>query len=316
MIFMAEEVPRRLKRFYRESGVRQEGEKVTGSERRGKAEQEQDYSDFDDGSGKKIPSMEYEDLNAQEKVPDEKNSAEIEKLEQKGLEEKIALVEIEKFKQEKKRLPTKEEFDQIAENIFTQLKASDVDALYPELMKAQGTPGRAQRRAAAIGAAPAQGLEKTQNSIPAEDAAPTQAQGRLGRLRGRDLRNAAKQKAKEGNLGAPPTLSQETSEANIKDLLGEETPIKKEELEGEFDLDLDEKGAGVEGAGEEKKAEEENLEDLDLKGLEGGEICPACKSETEKVYYCSACGTPFCGKCGKKSENNYVCQKCGAKVKA
>ena len=102
-------VPRRMRRFYRE------GKELPAQEAN------YAYDSFDsknsyDGS---IPSMGYEDL---EKHLSDENKKEIQRLEQGDLEQKLALFEVEKFKKKNNRLPNKKESQQIADSLYTQLK--------------------------------------------------------------------------------------------------------------------------------------------------------------------------------------------------
>ncbi len=105
-----EKIPRRLKRFYRTNQTPQNNN--------------YNYSDnfnsqnYEQSS--KIPTMDYEDI-------DEKNLQEIKKVEQQSLEEKLALLEIEKFKKENKRMPSKEEQDQLASSLYEQFKNNETD---------------------------------------------------------------------------------------------------------------------------------------------------------------------------------------------
>jgi hypothetical protein len=103
-------VPRRMQRFYRQTNQPSQNNAYS---------KDNYYSRSDpfskDGPG--LPSMEYEDVDM-----DEKNYQEMKKLEKLNLEEKLALLEVKKFKKEKKRLPNKKESEQMADNLFTQFK--------------------------------------------------------------------------------------------------------------------------------------------------------------------------------------------------
>ena len=102
-------VPRRMRRFYRPSEQTQSGNN--------------NYSrEATDNYYGNIPSMEYEDLSKH--ISDE-NKKEISRLEKTDLEQKLALFEVEKFKKENKRLPNKQESQQIADNLYSQFKESD-----------------------------------------------------------------------------------------------------------------------------------------------------------------------------------------------
>lgn len=111
-----EKVPRRLRRFYREDY----------NETNTYPKNNYSYDPYSNTNYNqplkttKIPTMEYEDI-------DEKNLKEIEKIEQKNLEEKLAILEIEKFKKEKKRPPNKEEAEHLASSLYEQFKNNPTD---------------------------------------------------------------------------------------------------------------------------------------------------------------------------------------------
>ncbi|MFA5126361.1 MAG: hypothetical protein WC462_05165, partial [archaeon] len=93
---MPENVPRRMMRFYRNAEQKQLDE-----------DKEYGKEDFVAPNGRpilsEIPSMSYEDLEL-----DKKNYEELKKIHEKNLEEKLALSEVENFKNRHNRLPTKE----------------------------------------------------------------------------------------------------------------------------------------------------------------------------------------------------------------
>jgi hypothetical protein len=124
---MTEAVPRRLKRFYRdakEKKVKQEEE--VRKENEGYAgfgyEENQDEKKSD---LQRIPSMDYEDLEVE---ADEKNKKEIEEIQRKRSEEKIALSEIEDFKAKNNRLPNEKEEEMLAQKISPEIKANPREA--------------------------------------------------------------------------------------------------------------------------------------------------------------------------------------------
>lgn len=123
---MTENVPRRLRRFYRQKNSSYENDGYDDS----------DYSSvgIDSGSVGSLPTMEYEDV-------DEKNFEEIKKTEINNLEEKLAMMEIEKFKKENKRLPNKKEQETLASNLYEQFKN---DPEHEEIEKS--SPQRSRHR--------------------------------------------------------------------------------------------------------------------------------------------------------------------------
>lgn len=94
---MAEEIPRRMKRFYRQ-----------GAEQKGGFGAEREAADV---AGYLLQQM-----------PEQKERGEKEK----EVTMHLTLQEVRKFKEEHKRYPEKAEYDRIAENIFQQLKDKDV----------------------------------------------------------------------------------------------------------------------------------------------------------------------------------------------
>lgn len=292
-------VPRRLRRFYRPV----EKKYGDGGHRQGSGRDENDYygidADYKDVSSYtsperqqlgSIPTMNYEDLEI-----DPKNYRELKKFEQKKKEEELALLEINRFKETHNRLPSKEEAEQIAENIYSQLKESDVSELYPASEEENGGESN-------------------------------EAGGRKGWRERRLRKDRQKRDSKEAEgeeMKIPMALQTPQSAEpikNIKALLEDESfdlkekggPKKggKKSVE-EFDLDED--------FGEESdeldlgEAEEAvSIEKLDKKGSS----CPNCKAKTEKIIYCPKCGKAYCSKCAAScAEGKYSCPDCGTKTK-
>ncbi len=132
-----ENVPRRLKRFYRssENSDLQEQENYNYSIN--------DNIQYDNPKSYKnpsIPTMEYEDI-------DEKNLNEIKKVEQQNLEEKLAMLEIEKFKKEKNRMPNNKEQEQLASSLYEQFKnnPSELEAISETTKRMSGREKRLNR---------------------------------------------------------------------------------------------------------------------------------------------------------------------------
>ncbi|MDD2531661.1 MAG: zinc ribbon domain-containing protein [Candidatus ainarchaeum sp.] len=123
-----EEMPRRLARFYRKQNNSNqtnynEGYSYTEPnqpQRHSNKNEEKNYLDQQNlGTSNKIPTMDYEDVDFE---MDKKNREEIQKIREKNLVEKLALEEIAKFKVQNNRMPSQKEEEQIAENLFKQLK--------------------------------------------------------------------------------------------------------------------------------------------------------------------------------------------------
>ncbi len=288
---MDEKVPRRMMRFYRSaeqkkqqyneesySAPYREEANQNYSQQKSRQKEEENESPTGRNILSHIPTMDYEDVNLE---MDQKNAEEFRKIQQKNLEEKLALNEIEKFKRENKRLPDEKESDRIAENLFTQLKNSNVNELYGKETGAEAPVASRSGRRGRRG--------EEEKSIPQE----------------------ARQKA-------PVSKSEESGQAigDIKDILGEgnkQSGSKKKNSEDEFSLDLGE-GESI-GEGEDISSIED-IKDDDAKDLEleDKEECPNCSKETDKVLYCPNCGAAFCEKCSKKQGDFYLCPKCGTKT--
>ena len=267
-------IPRRMKRFYRQTGAELPEEQQ---------KKERKEASFRQDLNSKMPTIRYEDLP----TLDKKNFNELRMIQAKNLEEKLALMEIEKFKKEKKRMPNKSEAEQIAENIFAQLKNSDI---YEEKEPPVGQEG--PRR-----------LNR-------------------GRRREREERKRANEEDKnnlrktEGSAQAP---IQSSNVINVKDLFKDDSTGEEEIHEGdEFSLDLNleekpkSKKTGKEKKGKSNDEEIEKMEEDDTDKIK----CPNCKKVTQKVLYCPKCGKAFCGNCGNKNkEGKVTCPKCGEKFR-
>ena len=187
------------------------------------------------------------------------------------MEEKLALNEIEKFKNEKKRLPTKSETNNIADSLYTQFKNVDTSDFYSGLAPPvqEGTIDKRHRH----------GKERPQK---AERIPPS------------------KRRAREEQAQVPQEISPPTG--NIKDLFGEE----ETNAEKDFNLDLEGKGNDLEeisDIGEDsfdlKDKDEETCPNCKTK-TDKILYCPKCGAA-----YCEKCGTKngsrVCPKCGTKN---------------
>lgn len=292
---MPENVPRRMMRFYRAGGNPAEGNNPSGENfsQNENYSKNEDYSKSESGEDpfapngrpllSKIPSMNYEDV-------DSKNAEELKKIQQKNAEERLALGQVEKFKQQYNRLPNKEESDKIAENLYTQLKDTDLSKLYPEM-----------------------NLPEEQNYSQSPQDPRSR---RLARIKGKDEEKEEKTQAPKNSPPQKPTSQAQSlgigSElADVKSLLEDESgpKTKKGKATDEFDIGLDEEDE------EEAPIEEEtnDIESIDIKETTN---CPNCKKEAEKIIFCPKCGTAYCNNCAKKENGQYICPKCGTKTKA
>ncbi|VVB99335.1 Uncharacterised protein [uncultured archaeon] len=115
----------------------------------------------------------------------------------------------------------------------------------------------------------------------------------------------------------PDSLRDGGNDESIKEL--EELEAKKAGVRKLADIDdLSKLESGLEGD------EEEGEDELDLfveKEIEtGGSMCPHCNNKAEEIIYCPECGDAFCSHCAKKMEVlpgaiKYMCPKCGAQFK-
>jgi len=196
----------------------------------------------------------------------------------------LALDEVEKFKEKNQRLPKKEEYDRIAESIYSQLKdqaqRKKLMERYERKMQKQkekdARHGRKGRKAKGIPG----------EEIPAE----------------LDERNPAFDELKETSQN----LSQkDIKDMSVEDLFGESKDGKVEtgstSVDDEFSL--------------------EGMSDLDSgPEAQAKNTCPKCKAPTDKVIYCPGCGAAFCEKCALHVEQigavkTLTCPECSKKVK-
>ncbi len=253
---MADKIPRRMRRFYRE--------KKTETKIKPK---ETDFSKYDDPEG--LPSMDYEDVGK-----DNKNHEEMKKIEELNLEEKLALMEVKKFKEEKKRLPNKEEAEKIAGNIYEQIRKN------PELFGiSKEETGRSR------------GREKRSER---EEKKPRDRRGRRNR-----------EEKKEPSKKEETTLEEPAIGKDMKELLSEENKSTKKDsfkkIKDDFDIGLDL-----------KEDLEEDANELEEISDEEESKCPKCGKKSDKIIFCAGCGIAYCEKCAKeKKGKNYTCPECG-----
>ena len=208
---MSERVPRRLQRFYREKNSKQ------GADERG-----DEFSDYQNNKKFEennlpeeeithIPSMNYEDV-------DEKNLNEIKKVEQQNLAQKLATLEVKKFKEKNNRLPNKRESEQLASSLLKQLDENSLDG--DGEFSFHGSDGRDINQQI-TGRQRRHGRHRE-----------TQVEEKETRRRGRDKQNKrGTEKEAFVQEDAP------TAKRNIKDLFGEDDETDSSEEKDTFDLD-------------------------------------------------------------------------------
>jgi len=272
-------VPRRLARFYRNSDntAQQENSNYNQPQappqNRSERKQNDKEENFEIGRPSGIPSMDYSDVNLE---ADKKNLDEIKKLQEKNLVEKLALSEIEKFKIQNKRMPNSKEEEQIAENLYKQIKEESVNS--------------------------------NENTAPQANLRGRNRRGRSDETQnvGQGLNESAPINNQSTQQSPQNTYS---DVSDIKDLFGDdEEKQTKGKQKDEFDVDLGDMNET--GSGEDDLSQIEDIKSDDEKA-----ICPNCKKPTDKTIYCSKCGTAFCKNCAKKEGNDILCPKCQTKAK-
>jgi hypothetical protein len=254
---MAKKIPRRMKRFQRQDDYSEENNYKS-------EKQTNDYSET------KLPTMKYEDVDMSER-----NYEEMKKIEQMNLEEKLALLEVKKFKKQNKRLPNKEESEKMADSLYTQFKNN------PEMLEQQNS-----------------NLENDEQE---------ENNSRRGRRRKRPERKSRRSKKEEYEPLQEPVIT-----GNIKDMFETETKQVSNEFDIGLDLENDNELSNI-GSGDKNVSGDEeikSIEDFD------NDSCPNCGKQTEKIIYCSKCGTAYCKNCSKENNGKETtCPKCGAKNK-
>lgn len=244
----------------------------------------------------------------------------------------IALKEVEKFKQRYNRLPKKEEYDRIAENIYSQLKdeehrernaaVPERKILVPEEETVSGSLSPAERvrlrkqllaekRGQAEGSKKEQALEVLRRAAGGASQGTVQAgNARAGKGHPRHGRPAPE----SGLAGAAAATGEERNvRLSVEDIFGKEKGKKKEEKDLGF--------GGFEEEGEETEGDNFSLDDLSSGEEEPAEDkCPNCKRPADDIIFCPECGTAFCEKCAKKIEivagtKNAVCPSCSTRIK-
>jgi hypothetical protein len=292
-MFMAEDVPRRLKRFYRKKEEINQNQNNAYSYQQNYSGASNNEEGYDYGFGtyqqnyseseqkrelNKMPSMDYEDLPI-----DEKNAKDLEKFEKENQDKELALQEIEKFKKENKRMPNKKETEQIAENLYTQIKNNPINySDIPGAVENNPQRGRGHRS----------GHRQTSGQIPGVEE-PITTPNTI-----------------EENFSKEMSIDEEDPKENMKDLFSDEP--KKKSAKDEFDL-------GFEDDFSEKNINDFSDNDEELKEIaedKESETCPNCKREAEKLIYCPKCGLAYCKSCAKEIiGREVICPKCGTKTK-
>ncbi|MEK6972423.1 MAG: hypothetical protein AABW72_00045 [archaeon] len=311
---MADETPRRLKRFERRGEMppaemvpeAKEETKISKDDLFGKKPvQEKSYEEEEEEMAEQFADeSSVESQPEKPKKTAEDNSEEIidalGKKSEEEVHEELAKQELGKFKEKFKRMPISEEdYNAIAESIFEQIQLKGEGQAFGELKPEVKQDSKELKF----------GGTKTE-----ED-----KQSRKIRRRGRQ--------AEEELTEKPAAIAEEEPEerGSVSDLFGEKKKSKKkssselEELSEDDESEDDLEGSDEEGIDDlgslDEEADNSSLENID----EDNESCPNCEKPTEEVIYCSSCGAAFCDSCAKSKEKfpdkvKYVCPHCGAKI--
>lgn len=200
----------------------------------------------------------------------------------------LALQEVKKFKQKHSRLPEGSECDEIAENIFSQLKKESFKEV--EGKESEGPRERFEKRKML--------KEKFEKKMERETTGESvQAE------------EESEKESKTGGIEIP------TEKA--LSLEGLELPGKKSKKNNALKLEE----LNLAENAEELKFE--GLEDVENIGVEHEtekNKCPNCSNKTEDFIFCPECGSAFCTHCAKRIQTvndkiSYVCPKCGKEFK-
>jgi len=250
----AENVPRRLRRYYRRGEIPpQDPEKNWAS-----AEKEQ--------------SPVERHRKTLEGALKEKNS-------------RVAEQELRKFREKFRRLPKESEFDEIAENIASQVK-SEANGVVSEkpAAKMRERQGKNAKSANEVQQVPERKVQQEQKK-PADAKKKQSMEELLSGFSG---------------SGVPEDEGKQNDEMSFEDSLGLDSEDLKKSV-GEF--------------GDEDS--ENILKESDAKDIS----CPNCRSKADHIIFCPNCGAAFCAHCAKAIKDagdkvNYTCPKCGTEFKA
>ena len=236
---------------------------------------------------------------------------------------KLAFGEMQRFKREHDRLPTRQEIDQIADAIYRQIKQESSEPLQNAGHPRHSFLEERRQRRQSFDQPNAQGQPPAAKNDSGEGLSPAELRrkSRLDRRR-KKTEEEVEPQAGLGPLeeGLPKQEKMETELAGMKvsDLLSEEKAQQKnislgaDDLFGDSDLgDLEKELASLEGGAGSVSKEIEA----------GNARCPNCKTRAEDILFCPECGAAFCSHCAKKVENqtdftNFTCPKCNSAFKA
>ncbi|HLC78916.1 MAG TPA: hypothetical protein VJG83_00665 [archaeon] len=212
----------------------------------------------------------------------------------------IAIEHVDDFKKEQGRYPSSREIDNIAQNVFEQLKADlkkgeeiseDIDL---GKLKDDGT---------------GKSLLDARKERRAKEAKQSQKRGKKTQEEAEDQTEEEQTDEQE-----QPAQKKATPQADIMEKVGVLEQIENEQNVKKL-AELDEL-SNLEG-----ELDSEDDSDLVEKEMDGEiDECPRCKSKTADFIYCPNCGDAFCNHCAKSVEPQpdtikYTCPNCAEEFK-
>lgn len=221
----------------------------------------------------------------------------------------LALEEVKHFRKQKSRYPKGEEYEEIANTIYEQLKEQ---ALREKILSEEKEgSGKGKRKKAD---------EKSRGKEEAD------AKERLSPKERRELRrgrgSAEKEEKQKGIDEEDEEIPEEPvdvvsavkedveDEADFKSLLQDDEDASSLKLNGLSDSD--ELNMGALNLDEDESAE---IETLPQEVETDKNVCPNCRNKAEDIIFCPECGQGFCNHCAAKVEVQqdsvkYSCPKC------
>ena len=207
---------------------------------------------------------------------------------------KMSLQEVREFRRQHRRLPEGSEIDELAENIFDQLKSSMKEELTerktyrdrrmqakPEEKKQKEEAGKAEEKKKPLKGKEEEKEEEEEETEEAEE---------------EEMEEEVKPVAvKPGKKIKPAVKAEEEQEIDLGEEFISEMPDFGEEDLTHIDLE--------EGIGKELNLDDlDEVEAIDTELGEESHKCPNCKSKTENIIFCPNCGSGFCTHCAKAAK--------------
>ncbi len=219
----------------------------------------------------------------------------------------LALKEVRNFREKHKRYPNQKEFDEIAENIYAQLKESYEKEARERRAEKIGEEKPKERKGSFL-------ERRRRRRDLGKETLKEEAPRKKGRRRGETVEEEKPVFVKEEPLIKPA----EEKELSIEGLFEKEV----EEGEKVEELSLPELAMSEEIASLEEDLEliNDDTEAINKELETTKNKCPSCGSKAENIIFCPECGSGFCTHCAKRIEVledkiKYVCPKCGNEFK-